>query len=126
MDLSLLHELVRVLLVHHSQRAQVRDQEIKQRRLHTLRRVADHRMLRQHNLRSSIRVHRQQTPVNVTTITQIRVIAVLSHRVQNVLHQLLRVVRTLQEQLHRSRQQRQLHVRRFIIETIQERLQKLV
>ena len=126
MDVRLLNELLGVLLVDDGERGQVGDEQVEQRGLHALGRVADHRVLRQHDVRRRLGVGGQQTPVDVAAVANVGVVAVLRDGVQDVLHQVLRVAGTHQEQLHRGGQQRQLHVWRLVVEAVEEGLQQLV
>lgn len=72
-----LHESVRWLVVDGGQRADVANELVQQRWLDQVRLLGDQRLLGQHHLFGRHRVSGQQTPVDVATIPQVRVIGVL-------------------------------------------------
>ena len=88
--------------------------------------VADDGLLRQHNVLCTRWVARQQAPVHVAAIAQIRVVAVLCGLCQHRLHHVLALTGPTQEQLHRRGEELQLYHRRFVVKRLEERLQQLV
>lgn len=71
------HKSVRRLVVDGGQRADVTNKLIQQRGLDQVRLLRDQWLLGQHHLFGCHRVSGQQTPVDVATIPQVRVIRVL-------------------------------------------------
>lgn len=65
------------LVVDRRQRADVADELVQQRRLNQVRLLRDERLLGQDHLLGRHGVRGQQTPVDVTTVTQVRVVGVL-------------------------------------------------
>lgn len=72
-----LHESVRRLVVNRGERADVANELVQQRGLNQVRLLRDQRLLGQHHLFGGHRVSGQQTPVDVATIPQVRVIGIL-------------------------------------------------
>lgn len=72
-----LHESVRRLVVNGCQRTNVADELVQQSGLDQVRLLGDQRLLGQHHLFGGHWVSGQQTPVDVSTIPQVRIIRVL-------------------------------------------------
>lgn len=72
-----LHEGVGGLVVDGRQRANVADELVQQRGLDQVRLLGDERLLGQDHLLGRHGVRGEQTPVDVTTVAQVRVVRVL-------------------------------------------------
>lgn len=64
-------------MIDRGQRANVTDQLIQQGRLNQIRLLGDEGLLCQHHFLGSYRISREQTPVDVATVPQVRIIRVL-------------------------------------------------
>ena len=72
------------------------------------------------------RVCEEKAPVDVATVTQVRVVRLLRGEPEHALHQLLCARRPLEEELHNCGEELQLHLRVLLREAVEERLKELI
>ena len=113
-------------MVDASQRRDVADQLVEERRLQEVGLLRNERLVGEHHLLGGCGVSTQQTPVNKPAVAQIGVVGVLGSQTQHVLNQGLGVRRTLEEELHDRGQQLQLDLGILVGEALEEAIQKLV
>ena len=72
------------------------------------------------------RVGGEESPIDEAAVSEVRVVAVLGGEGEDLLHQLLRVGRLLQEEFDDAGEKLQLHLRVLVLERVEEALEELV
>eukprot|EP00968_Pinguiococcus_pyrenoidosus_P010320 scaffold805_cov251-Pinguiococcus_pyrenoidosus.AAC.5 len=114
------------LVVHGAERRELRDHLVEEARLQSEGVVGDGRLLREHHGAGRVRVGAEQAPVDEATVTEIRVVGLFRGHREHALHELLRLLRVLQEELHRGGEQLELHAGRLLVEGLEEGLHELI
>ncbi len=102
------------------------DELVQEARLKEVSFLRDSRFLGQYYVLSGSWISGEQSPVDVTPITKVRVVAVLRGKTEYALYKLLGVCRSLEEELHRGGEELELNLSILVMEVLHKGAEQFV